>query len=361
MYVVTNRKVQLHESGLDQFGKSPNDKGANELRLAKITRRGNRSYSVEFVDDVIDPGEARELIGHFKLDLDPEATHYASLKVACELTRQARSSKCDILFFVHGYNNEMRDVIDASFRLQDRYGVKLLPFSWPANGGGIAGKASYLSDKRDARASTGALERTLKKINQYLMLITESRRLELRAKSANKHPDNPIRREALFAELLDKECPFTVNAMFHSMGNYLLKQMLKSSINEGNALTFENVILCQADTNALDHASWVDRIQHNRRIFITINENDFALKASRIKPGSAQKARLGHYIKGLNSKSANYVNLTDASWVQKSHSPFGEPAEKNEKIFEFFQQAFTGQPAEQSLRYQAQGNWYEVR
>ena len=57
---------------------------------------------------------------------------------------------------------------------------------------------------------------------------------------------------------------------------------------------------------------------------------------------------------------ANYINLTDASWAQESHSPFAEPAEKNEKLKAFFQEAFTGQPAEEPLRFRAEGNWYEV-
>ena len=81
---------------------------------------------------------------------------------------------------------------------------------------------------------------------------------------------------------------------------------------------------------------------------------------SRIKPGEAKHARLGHYIKRLDSRIAHYINLTDASWVQNSHSPFAEPAGKNEKLKTFFQEGFTGQPAEEPLRFRTEGNWYEV-
>ena len=359
MFVITNRKVEQDKTGLDQFGKTPNEKGANELRLAQISKKANR-YTVKFLDDELDPGEAREFIKDFKLDLDPDDTHYASLKVACQTVRRARENKRHILFFVHGYNNDMRDVMDTAFDLEKRYEVEVIPFSWPANGGGVGGKLSYLSDKRDARASTGALERALKKVHQYLMLISESSRKTLSEKASRKFPDNAERRDALYAELLRKDCPFTVNALFHSMGNYLYKQMLKSSINEGNHLIFDNVVLCQADTNNAGHPDWVDKIAHNRRVFITINENDFALRLSRIKPGTAQRARLGHYIKRLDSRIAHYINLTDASWVQNSHSPFAEPATKNEKLKEFFRDAFTGAPAEELLRFRAEGNWYEV-
>lgn len=359
MFVITNRKVNEDKTGLDQFGKTPNEMGNNELRLAQVTKRNN-GYEVKFLDDVLDKSEAREYIDDFELDLDPDKTHYASLKVACQTVRRARDKKRHILVFAHGYNNDMHDVMETAFGLEKRYEVEVIPFSWPANGGGIGGKLSYLDDKRDARASAGALERALKKVHEYLMLISASSRIALRNKANAEYPDNAERRDALYAELLRKDCPFTVNALFHSMGNYLYKQMLKSSINEGNSLIFDNIVLCQADTNNADHPDWVDKISHNRRVFITINENDFALRLSRIKPGDAQRARLGHYIKRLDSRIAHYINLTDASWVQESHSPFAEPAGKNDKLKSFFQNAFNGKPAEESLRFRPEGNWYEV-
>lgn len=359
MFIITNRRVDPSATGLDKLGKRPNEKGNNELRVARAKRSGS-GYSLEILPDEIDSAEARAYIDEFALDLDPDAQHYASLRTACELTRRLRSRKRHLLIFVHGYNNDIRDVLDTAFRLEAQYDVEVLPFTWPANGGGVQGKMSYLSDKRDARASAGALERALKMVHYFLLKISESNRETLRRKAIAEHPDNAELRDALYARLLRKQCPFTVNAMFHSMGNYLYKQLLKSTISEGNELIFDNVVLCQADTNNEAHAEWVDRIRHNRRVFITINENDYALRLSRIKPGDAQRARLGHFIKRLDSRVAHYINLTDASWVRESHSPFGEPAQKNDELATFFRRAFTGEPAEDGLRYRAEGNWYAL-
>lgn len=356
MCVITNRELREGETGLDRFGKRPNNKGPNELRLAEVRRHGT-GWRVEFLDDELPQQEARRLIEDFNLALDPEATHYASLKVACDIAERMRK-KSHVLFFVHGYNNDMQDVVTSAQELADRYGIEVVPFSWPANGGGVAGTASYKSDKRDARASAGALERALQKMHQYLRLITEARREQLRAKAHEKHPDNPEARDALYGRLLEKECPCTINALFHSMGNYLLKQMLKSSISEGAGLIFDNVVLAAADTNNLDHALWVDRIRFRLRCFVTINENDHALRASRAKAGSEQLARLGHYLRNLGAASAHYVNFTDAAWVRNSHSYFGEPAEKNDKVRTFFRRAFTGEPAEDQLRFHPEGNWF---
>jgi hypothetical protein len=79
-----------------------------------------------------------------------------------------------------------------------------------------------------------------------------------------------------------------------------------------------------------------------------------------IKPGYAQLSRLGHCIKRLESCTAHYINLTDASLLQESHSPFAEPAGKNEKQKTFFREASTGQSAGERLWFRAEGNWYEV-
>ena len=149
--------------------------------------------------------------------------------------------------------------------------------------------------------------------------------------------------------------------MFHSMGNYLYKSMLKSSITEGNQLVFDNVVLVAADTNSKGHIEWVDKIRCRKRCYITINENDHALGISRAKFGEQQLARLGHYIRNLNSRQVYYINLTDAAWVKDSHSYFDKKvAGKNTKVFGFFDDALNGEFAEKKLKYRSSGNYYEV-
>ncbi|MEO1245487.1 MAG: alpha/beta hydrolase [Pseudomonadota bacterium] len=356
MYVVTNREVDNNKSGFNKFGKNANAKGPNELRAAQVIRQQN-SWQVKILEDKLDQAEAKKLIEKHKLKLDPTAQHYASLKVACSLVEEARKTKSHILLFVHGFNNDLADVMARAHDIQSRYNVIVLPFSWPADGGGT-GTLSYKKDKRDARASAGALERTLMIMHKYLQLLTESQRNELFLKAHKKHPQNAMARDALYAELLDKSCKFTVNAMFHSMGNYLLKHSLKSSVSEGNRLIFDNIALVAADTNSLDHSLWVERLQFRSRCYITINEKDYALAASRAKSGSEQLARLGHFLKHLNAANAHYINFTDASWVRNSHGYFGDPAKKNDDVFEFFNKAFTGAHGEEDLRFHPEGNWY---
>lgn len=66
-------------------------------------------------------------------------------------------------------------------------------------------------------------------------------------------------------------------------------------------------------------------------------------------------------MKRLHSRIAYQVNLTSATWMQESRSPFGEPGKKNDRLAAFFEPLFSGLPAEKSLRYNEEWHRYELR
>jgi hypothetical protein len=164
MYVVTNRRLYERRKGLAVFGMTPNEDGPNELRLVKVTRQG-ADYEIEPIKDKpLTRSELKDLKERFRLDLDDSIRWYPSLRVACELMEQAARQKRHLLIFVHGYNNDMADVLETAEALEAQYNVIAVPFSWPADGGGtISGTTAYLDDKRDARVSMDALNRFLGK------------------------------------------------------------------------------------------------------------------------------------------------------------------------------------------------------
>lgn len=359
VYVVTNRRIDSDKRGIAKFGKTPSVEGPNTLRLFDITRI-SKGWRIELLDDELPKSEVEKIASEFSLrDFDTSKVQYASFKVAADVIRKARKNKRNVLFFVHGFNNNIEAVLERALSLEKRFNLQVIPFSWPADGGGVSGVLSYKSDKRDAKASVGALDRALAKMHGYLRLFTESTRLSCWEKAEKEFPDSPESRDARYAELLDKSCPFTANLMAHSMGNYLYKHLLLSTASEGTAMSFDNVILAAADANAKDHTLWVDRIESRVRTFITINENDAALAASRAKSGQDQLARLGHYLANLDSRRAHYINFTEASWVRSSHAYFEGMALKNKAVEEFFDDAFNGRRAERKLNYESSGNYYD--
>lgn len=353
MYLVTNREITGNRDTVELLGERPNRKGPNELRILRASRRGRR-WRLDLLPDLLTREEKKTL------GLPPGETFYASHKAAIETIERARRQKRHILFFVHGFNNDVESVLNRAAALERRYGLIVVPFSWPANGGGIKGITSYRSDKRDAYASKGALDRTLGIMQDHLGRITGLAREELWKEAERKHPDDGEKRNALYTTLLEKQCPVTINMMAHSMGNYLFKQVMKSTASEGSGLLFDNVVLVAADVNNAHHREWVDRIRARRRVIITINERDHALAISRAKAGDEQLARLGHSVDDLESRRAVYVNFTGTSGVGTSHAYFeGDTVEKNRRIRAFFREAFRGLDAERRLVYKASRNVFE--
>ncbi|MBL0648853.1 alpha/beta hydrolase [Aeromonas caviae] len=302
--------------------------------------------------------------------LDPDLPHPASAYVARKLlercagtgstAKQKLKTGKHLLLFVHGFNNDLDDVLERAAGLEARYGVEVLCFSWPANGGGARGVLSYKSDKRDVLASAGALDRVLEKMKGLLDEFNGQYVTQLEEKAQKKFTDNGEAWDRYFAKEVNKRCPFTINLLLHSMGNYLFKHLLSSTTYHANQLLFDNIIMAAADTNNELHAQWVDRIQCRNRLYITINECDGALMASRMKMGEQQKARLGHYTRRLDARTATYVDVTNQPHVGDSHAYFEGDALANEKVLRFFHTAFNGGTGERAELFDAAQNLYRL-
>jgi esterase/lipase superfamily enzyme len=315
MYVITNRNLQPNESPVKRFGENFNVLGPNELRLVEANKI-NGSWQVDVLPDRI-TYEGQEMWAS-------EAAFLQGQKRMC-----ATSTHC--LFFIHGFNTDFEGGLEIGHRIKELYKIEVVVFSWPSNGGGLSGVASYKADQRDAALSVNALDRCFEKLAAYFQ----------------KHAATA--------------CGQKFSLAMHSMGNYLFKRLLQSSIYQGETLLFDNIILLSADVNNKDHAEWVDRVKHRNHLFITINEDDFALAAARAKDGEQQQARLGHWLKSLNSRNAFYINFTDAQFIEAAHNYFSDNDPlKNPRVKQFFQTAFNGGRAEQGLVFDSGTRSYKI-
>jgi len=369
MFIVTNRDVDESRTDLEALKSCPNALGPNELRLAEATRAG-RTWRVRLLPNEITDAMAAEV--GLVPEIDPQtnqpkpifASRYVARRVLARVNPAMTGGTAkgrNLLFFVHGFNNDVKAVLDRAEQLEKNYGVEVIAFTWPANGGGAHGVVSYKSDKRDALASTGALDRCFGRMQEYLQEIHDEHVRRVEREANLRFPNDAEKWDRFFSAQAERWCPFNVNMMLHSMGNYLFKHLLQSSVYRGNVLLFDNVALVAADTNNEEHAEWVDRIQCRGRIFITINEQDGALLASRMKMGEEQKVRLGHYPYLLTSQRAVYVDFTKEAHVGDSHAYFEGAVLKNERIRRFFDEAFNGAAAERRLHYDVARNMYRFR
>lgn len=355
MFIVTNRQLIEEASGMDQLGPRPNEKGSNELRVVEANRKGKR-WTISILPDEL-TAELKK-----KADIKDKDTLYASHYAAAMVLKQARRQKKNLLFFVHGYNNDINVILNRAADLEQTYGVIVVCFSWPARGGGVRGTLSYRQDKRDAKASIGAFERFLIIARTRLDSLNEHAKDEAIKKAEKKHPENNEARDAEFQKLMDRSCPVRINLMLHSMGNYLLKHTVLSSTSNEIGTLFDNVALVAADTNNEGHKLWVDKIRAREAIYVVINENDIALRASETKIGEAQRARLGRLRRRLDSEQAVYVDVTDVPYVSSSHSYFeGRPvSRKKSELRMFFDNILNGKRGEDRLVFDSGIGAYRI-
>jgi esterase/lipase superfamily enzyme len=362
MFIITNRNIKEGVRGVDQLESVPNRLGPNELRIIEAEKKNNR-WHVDVLPDELSP-TLKKKVG-IPEDEFALATEFMFRKLLARVNprlvnKGSRAKGRDLLLFVHGFNNSPEQVLDRCLDLEREYGVEVVAFTWPANGGGLKGIADYLDDKRDAQASVVAFDRVLSIGHQMISQARAQYLKDVEADLKANGTQGEYLRQAL-SEKANEHCPFRVTLMLHSMGNYLFERTLNSSALRGKLLIFDNIVMCAADVNHPGHQTWVEQIQVRSRLYITINEDDLALQASRLKGGDEQLARLGHYPHDLTASNAIYVDFTDESHVKRSHAYFEAKPLKNAKVKKFFQLALTGERAEKALKYDSVRRVHRLR
>lgn len=377
MFLITNRRI-ITKAGTSHvtLGDRPNEEGPKELRAVEVVGSASSPTLREVPDripesDLPQDAASREALSRLNLSKQNgkyPGSAYVALKTLPRLA-SPHSKPRSLLLYVHGYNTPTESVIRTARELEQTYEVTCLPFTWPSNGGGeriwedARGYASYLSDKRDARSSVTALDRAINRLADYIEHLHADARNTLEKAALQRFPHDNAARQAYLARGLEKICPVSVNLLLHSMGNYLFEYVILSESNlASRRLVFDNVIMAAADVNNAGHAAWVDRIPFRKNLYITINEDDFALKMSRAKLGAEQKPRLGHFRHALNAANAKYVDFTNASHVGKAHTYFLEKPIQNQSVRAFFQSAFHAGRGEEAARarYDAAENVYRL-
>ena len=316
IYIVSNRELN-DESSLG-FGYKPNGKGIEEVRIA-TAEESDGGWQVDIHEEVS------------SMSVDTAMEDKPSFKLFCKLQKSMMDNSRNCVFLIHGYNVNFTSALETAQKVRELYDVEVILFSWPSLGAGegeqhlgkeFIGTLNYKRDKQTAIRSVLALSKAFSSLGRYLEYTQEQ----------------------------GIQCGQSFNLLAHSMGNYLLKHLMKSTVYSGDTLLFENVVLCAADVNNEGHETFVDKIPHRRRIYVTINEDDFALKWSRRKLGKQQKARLGHYNRNLVSDIAVYLDFTDAAKVGDSHGYFADKAAKNNKtIRKLFDELLNGKRGERLL------------
>ena len=296
--IVSNRNVNEGVTDHTVFGEQTNMRGINELRVATASYDANTSqWNVNLLPETND-------------DNNPP-----SRMLFEQVTALVRSGDLNErwVFYIHGFNQSFEQNLETCLDLKENYDINVITFSWPSNPGGIV-FSEYRKARLAAQASSSALDRTLEKMEQYLL----SRSTE---------------------EIMS--CNISINLLIHSLGNYLVESFIRSPVFSGETRIFDNIIFHQADIDNRKHTEWIDGVEHGQRIYVTINEFDSILRKSDI----INPARLGNTVEGLTATMPLYIDFTGGEHVGGSHN-FFQPRSENQIIAEFFQQVLTGKHGE---------------
>ncbi len=227
-----------------------------------------------------------------------------------EFIKQITSIKSDWLLFVHGDSKTYDQSVMRGFDIQSLHRVHVIVFSWPSKYPSINGLKNFKNSKENVKKSMGHF-------TDLISCIDSLKR------------DNPVFKDDI-----------NLSMFVHSLGNFYLEHLFKENKEDNKfGLIFDHVILNSAAVNQEMHKEWVEKMNFQKRIYITSNRQDFNLKGSRIFTKDGKM--LGEKTETPIAENANYVQFTKAVGFRfptgTTHTFFiGEVADKSKNIREFY-------------------------
>ena len=216
----------------------------------------------------------------------------------------------DLLFFIHGYQNDLPDVLETVCTLEKKYIHARSPikhiifFTWPA----MKKVLRYRSDAKDAELSGLTLAR------YYLMLIDFFRAMFLKAPGTDIKPLDP--------------CGNNIHLLAHSMGNRVLENMLiELSRQKGENITalFREVVMASADVDWQSfeqHRPFYNLINICQRATVYFHTRDVALLVSETTKNAYN--RLGKFGFRDFHKIPSHVYSVDCTGIEDQKEVFDD-------------------------------------
>lgn len=233
-----------------------------------------------------------------------------------EFMSQVCSKPSDWLLFVHGDGKTHQQAVKRGFKIQKRYNINVIVFSWSSKDSNLNGLKNFNNSKRNVLKS--------KQHFSQLMAFMDT------IKKTNKRLSQKSK----------------LSMFIHSLGNLHLECWAKeSSKNLNNNIVFDNIIINSAAVNQKDHQIWVEKIKFQKRVYITNNKQDFNLKGLHIF--SKARNQLGEKAKKPTTINAHYINFSKAIGFRfptpSTHTYFiGNVPTKSENIFKFYSNVLHG-------------------
>lgn len=194
------------------------------------------------------------------------------------------------VIYVHGHHQDPLENIQKAIDIERVHNVNVLAFSWPSH--------SYITTQQQ--------EYTLELIKQLVIKhyglsgwvgILASKIWDGADAFIEYWQNYPHAKEKAVLSVNDlaaclhmfkndllplTNSAHTPNLIVASLGNFLLENTIKQQ--NALAMDFKNIVLHEADANAVEHVNWVPILHnHCESLFITVNTDDSTLWASTVR------------------------------------------------------------------------------
>jgi hypothetical protein len=221
---------------------------------------------------------------------------------------KALNKQKDVVIFVHGFGYSFSNILEGSYALKNLYNLNVISFSWASNNKGKNERETFEMAKRN-------IDKSLNSFSNFILYFQSYKKNEL------------------------KEVRTTL--FLHSLGNYFMQKLIEDTLYLNFQINlFDNVVFNAPAVNLKNHQMWLEKMNFQKRIYITNNKNDFILRGARYLQHAVQ---LGVKAKKPLAENATYVNLTKAIGLNLSlikgrgHNYFlGLVPLKNRNVFRFY-------------------------
>ena len=311
-YFITNRLIRednrgefINEDGTESAGENMRC-GIFDSEIYDPERGNCREALTLFTDpeDILrtDAVNIQPSVPYTREDIDtPTNQLLGSSRLFVELYKaMAGEGGGDLLFFIHGFNNDLKGALKSVCDLEKKYITSASPikhivfFTWPA----MNRLLRYRSDAKDAELSGYTLARC------YLMLIDFFKAAFIKRSGSNNRPVEP--------------CGHNIHLLCHSMGNRVLENMMMELNNQKSETVtalFKEVVLAASDVDWQVFESpraFSCLTNICQRVTVYYNTKDLALLLSETTKNAYN--RLGKY--GLRSPHIpSHIYTVDCSGI----------------------------------------------
>ncbi|MBC6407195.1 MAG: alpha/beta hydrolase [Rhodobacteraceae bacterium] len=319
LYFATNRNLK---EGGGSFGTRFHADGPQVFRVGTVDvnlKEGLAALSPEAQDDAAWEVANTTLYGE-DFDTDREGGPQLGSAEMFESLRSELNADCDVILFIHGFNNDFEDAARRAGQLNHIYQQQMdtldptnkrrvvtFFFSWPSDGRAIASpfggkriRHYYYSDRDDAEMSGAAMARALERLVAFIEGLRAKDIATIRQAMRERRP----------VEKADiRACQSRLHLVAHSMGNYALRYAVQYFRKKAGSVPrlVDNAFLMAADEDqdALSRESKLAPLfKLAKHVHVYYTDQDYLLDVSDLTKGNPER---------LGSEGPKHLDEIDGS------------------------------------------------